>query len=403
MNKVLSGYSLMVAMLLGAFSAPVAASVSAATDLVLNNPYKAVFLFKTTGKDPYFQLYRPGTRSLETVMFGYYTGTGVHVNRVTKAIDQLGMLIPIRATWLFEDGPVKIDEKFVGWRESVIAKSYEDIFKATKILPDHKYKGTPFVDQYLEGIPSMWVLRSAAEVTSLRRYIEPMFEQAKLLEKGIEKPLLVVEIEGTQTSFTQDDAVFLDKYFTLVDMTNQAVQSFFVKHQEQINLAVLKIGTAKQVKEGFADMIFRSVESVTNEFKAKEMGAAIITAAITAVVFKTGEKILGELTTHAHGEVKKHAKEKVIHPLFGKDEEVPKSDGFEEAIKALEKAKEDKEKRALEKAKEDKKKRALEEGADVRRSGPKKNSHDVRDGLLIGAGIMGAVVVGSALYSGSTD
>lgn len=320
MKKTLSGYSLMAALLLGLVSAPLAAqnaSENAAVTALakLDTP---VLLFKTTAKDPYFMFHRPGSSTLETVIFGYYSGTGAHVQRVTKAREQLSHLIPIRMTKFFAEGPVKIDEKYVGWRESVVAKTYEDIFKAVGVISDLSYKGTPFVDQYLEAVPMKWVFNNAAEFASFRLFIQPLFESHNLLVQGLPKPVLVVEFEGPKAGeLSAGDYEFLENYFTLIDLTNEIARVFFAEHQKQILEAVVKCGDkniTKQVKEGLVDIMFREMESVTKEFKAKELFPIIIGTVVSAITVEVMKDYLKEITKHA----KNHAHARIVDPVMNK-------------------------------------------------------------------------------------
>lgn len=352
MNKALGVYSLMVSLVLGCFSAsaiasaPVVANIPAAAYAAFTKLDMPVFLYKTTGKDPYFQLYRPGANTLESVLFGYYAGHGVHVRHITNASEQLEFMIPIRWTTLYEDAIVQIDNKGTGYRESVMGKVAEDLFKAVNLLPEHSYKGTPFVDQYVEGIPMKWVFNKAAELTSLRRYLEPMFERAQLLAKGISKPALIIDIESAKNIISQEDSDFLNKYFTMVDPINDAVKLFFENHQKRINLAVLKIKDAKQVKEGFFEMLFRNAESVTKEGKAKEFGVVVISTLVSAITIGVIQEHMKEVSKDAHNHAKKHV------------------------------------------------------GVVVDRL---RENHDLRNGMLIGGGILGAGLVGAAIYAETTE
>lgn len=378
MKKTLSGYSLMVALLLGVVSAPLAAQNASENKVVaaLTKLDSPVLLFKTTAKDPYFMFHRPGSTTLEVVTFGYYSGKGAHVQRVTKPRQQLCSLMPIRMTKSFGDAPVKIDEKYVGWRESVIAKTYEDIFKAVGIMPDPYYKGTPFVDQYLETVPMKWVFNNAAEFASFRLFIQPLFESHNLLAKGLPKPVLVVEFEGPQVDqLSASDYEFLETYFTLVDLTDDTVKLFFADHQKQILEAVINSKDAKPVKEAFVDIMFRQMESVTNEFKTKEMAAAVVAAVVSAITMEVMKEYVKDITKHA----KDHAHKKIVKPMvvkvIGEKEEGGKKptimvDGVKYAPEAD----------AAQKS----------GAAPMNIEAP---AHNVRNGALLAAGILGAGVL----------
>lgn len=275
---------------------------------------KPVFMFKTTAKDPYYMIYRPGSNVLDVVMFGYYPGKGRHVYRVNKSND-ISKLMPIRQTTLFIDGPVKIDVKFPGYRESYIARASEEVFKTIGFLPEHYFKGVPFVDQYLENMPSKWVFSNVEHFAAFRSYVQPLFEASELLSKNLPKPLLVLEVESAAKQLSSDDYVFLNRYFTLCDLTNPDVKAFFANCQEPINKAIAQIKDAKQVKEGFADACFRHFESLIKEGKAKDIGAAVVGGVLTAITMKLADRYLGKITTAAEEKINKH----VVHPVASYD------------------------------------------------------------------------------------
>jgi hypothetical protein len=278
---------------------------------------KPVFLFKTTAKDPYYIVHRPGSNVLEIVMFGYYPDKkGSHVYRVSKPA-HIAELMPIRQTKLYIDGPVKIDEKFPGYREAYVARAFEDVLKAIKILPEHYYKGTPFVDQYRESMASKWVFNNAAEFSAFRSYLQPEFETADILAKNLPKPVLILEVENMATPLSEDDYAFLNSYFTLCDLTNPVVKAFFINQQEQIIKAIAKIKDAKQVKEGFVDACFRQVESMTNEFKVKEMAVAAITAVVTAITIDIAKGYVRDFGAHVKNKVHEGAVKPVLNRVNG--------------------------------------------------------------------------------------
>lgn len=273
-----------------------------------------VALFKTTAKDPYLMVYKPGASVLETIVFGWYKGTGTRVERVADATTQLELMLPIRQTLLFEDGPVKLDKKFVGWRESTIARGYEDIFKAIGVMADPYYKGNPLVDQYLEGIPMKWVLNEATEISSLRKYLQPRFDEAGIAGKGEKKPVLIIEFDGQDREITKEDQEFINKYFSPCSLTDEAIKTFFTTHQSKIRDAIVNGKDAKQVGESFADMMFRQIESVTSEFKTKEMAVAIVFGLLSGLLFETLHEHKKEIIKGA----KEGAKEHVVKPVHNK-------------------------------------------------------------------------------------
>lgn len=323
MKTVLNRYALVVALLVNLCNTSTQAYVALSSNNQSRTPASAeaqallevidtpVALFKTTAKDPYLMIYKPGASVLESIVFGWYKGEGTRVDRVSDATTQLELMVPIRQTLLFEDGPVKLDKKFVGWRESAIARGYEDIFKALHIMADPYYKGTPLLDQYLEGIAMKWVLNEGAEITSLRKYLQPLFDQAGVTGKGEKKPILIIEFDGQNTEITDEDQAFINKYFCPCSLTDDAIKTFFTNHQGKIRDAIVNCKDAKQVGEGFIDMMFRQAESITSEFKTKEMSVAIIFGLLTAITLDVIHDYRKDIVGHA----KKHAHEHVVKPV----------------------------------------------------------------------------------------
>ena len=325
MKKILSGYSLVIALFAGALIVPVAvgadASKSEKSGLAeLAKLDKPVFLFKTTTKDPYGIVYSPGSNKLEIILFGYYPGTGSRVFHVTKPKLQLGKLMPIRMTTLFMDGtPVKIDEKYPGYRESTLGNAFADVLMAASILSEHYYKGTPFVDQYRKAMPFKLVFNNVEEVTALRGLLQPLFEQHELLSKCSVKPVLVVEIDDAEQTLAQGDSDFFKTYFTLCDAADEEAKAFFKAQEDPMANAFAKLKDAKQVKEAFGDIIFRQFESLVKEFKMKEAGAAAVSAVIAAVTYDIAKGYVGDITKHAKAHVHKNAIEPVINNLNAVD------------------------------------------------------------------------------------
>ncbi|MBM3886580.1 hypothetical protein FJ364_01505 [Candidatus Dependentiae bacterium] len=308
MKKALSYYSFAMALLVSVVAAATtslraeATSIEKAGIAELSKVDKPVFQFKTTSKDPYALVYRPGSNVLEILTFGYYPGKGAHVFHISKPAVQLNRLMPIRMTKLYIDGLVKIDEKFPGYRESALGRALEEVLMATSVLPVHYYKGQPFVDQYCEGMPFKLVFNNVAEISALRAYLQPLFEQHQLLIKGYVKPALLIHIENAEKTIASGDYDFLKTYFTVCDPADEVVRAFFDKQQDPINQAIAKSKEYKQVKEAFADIIFRQIESAAIEFKVKEVGAAAVYMLLAGVTLDLAKDIARKMT----GEAKKH-------------------------------------------------------------------------------------------------
>ncbi len=241
-----------------------------------------VFQFKTVGKDPYVLKHNTGAHTLEIITLGCYPGAGSQVNHIARSED-LANMIPIRHVTLCCDAGVKIDAKFPGYRESYVGRLTTDMFAGIGLMPDKYYKGALFVDEYVEAIPSKWYLRDVRDFDALRKYLQPLFEQHNLLGRGLQKPLLVLQFEKNNVKLSEDDYAFLGKYFQFCDLTDPVVLAFFNAHQTQIFEEIGRLGDAKYVKETLFEMFFRYVEKMGNEFKGKEIAAAVLYALVTAV------------------------------------------------------------------------------------------------------------------------
>jgi hypothetical protein len=326
MKKILSGYSLVIALFASGVIAPIAVDAGSSKRensglAELAKIDKPVFVFKTTAKDPYSLVYRPGSNTLEILLFGYYSGAGSRVFHVTKPEKQLNKLMPIRWTKFFMDGstPVKIDEKYPGYRESTLGNAFADVLMATSILSEHYYKGTPFVDQYLNAMPFKLVFNKVEEVTALRSLLQPLFEKHELLSKCHVKPVLVIEIDGTDQILSQGDSDFFKTYFTVCDETNEEVKAFFGLQQDAMERIFVRSKDAKQVKEAFADIVFRQFESLVSEFKMKEAGAAALSVVIAAVTYDIAKGYVGDITKNAKAHVHKNAIDPLIKNLNSAD------------------------------------------------------------------------------------
>lgn len=270
-----------------------------------------LFVFKTTAKDPYAMEYRSGSSILSMITFGYCPKGGYRVERVTNPSEQLTSLIPIRSTILFEDGPVKIDVKYLGWRESVIARGYENVLEALSLINEKPYKGFPFADQYLENIPMKWVFNNSKELSALCTYLASLFDHLQVAVNNDKKPVLMIDIEGKKNTIAQEDLLFLNRYFTLADKSNPDVKEFFESKQRLILEAVLKMKDAKQVKMSATDMILNVIEGEYKEFKMKDLIWPFIGATIAAYARNNINKLKAEWCGAAQKADKKSDKKDV--------------------------------------------------------------------------------------------
>lgn len=250
--------------------------------------------FKTIGEDPYMIVYHPGKNEIKTVTCGTRDKNGA-ARRAKKATDFVN-LTPIRGTVLIADAGLKLDEKYRGYRKTVIGKFLDNTLKTIDLLPDRKYKGCVLVDEYQAGMPMKLVLRDAQDLSNLRKYLEYHFKRMAVIPS--KKPLLVLEVTNSPDLFvaardvrsvaeSNSDVEFLERYFELADPMNTDVRDFFEKSQFIFMETLYKLGDAKTVGKSLGEIVFDDIEKKSIDFKTVDVAGALITLAIGWLVFES--------------------------------------------------------------------------------------------------------------------
>ncbi|MBX9830456.1 hypothetical protein K2X40_00720 [Candidatus Babeliales bacterium] len=252
--------------------------------------------FKTISEDPYMITFYPGKNEIVTVACGT-TDKAQGPRRAKKAAD-LENLVAIRNTVIFADPGLKLDQKFRGYRKTVVGKFLDDALKTISFLPDRKYSGSVLVDEYQTGMPMKWVLRDMQDFRAVRTYLEKKFDTMVLPSK---KPLLVLEITDSLDLFenargleglSQADVDFLETYFELADPANPEVCAFFKACQEIFMETQHKFSSPKVVGRSFGEIVFDAIEKRSDDFKAVDYAGAIIATLATMILFDSCKEAL---------------------------------------------------------------------------------------------------------------
>lgn len=253
--------------------------------------------FKTISEDPYMIVFHPGKNEINSVICGTRDKER-GPRRAKKAID-FANLIAIRNVVLFADAGLKLDEKFRGYRKTVIGSFLDKALKTISVLPDRKYKGLALVDEYKAGLPMKWVLRDAQDLTNVRKYLEKHFRKMAIVPA--KKPLLVLEITNSPDLFAsargidglaEADVDFLENYFELADPMNPEVCEFFQRCQFDFMETMYKMGDAKTVGKSFGEIIFDDIEKKSIDFKAVDAAGVLMTVIIGWLVFESCKEAL---------------------------------------------------------------------------------------------------------------
>lgn len=245
--------------------------------------------FRGFGK-PWMTVFKPAQGQLSMVTFGKINTETGSIEQFKNYGTEFETLIPIRFTIKFVETPVsvQIDKIYAGWRESYIGRALETIFKSIKFLPDLKYQGTPFVDEYQECMPMKWVFNDMQDFVGFKTYLKKKFEE-KNVQPLAEKPLLLIEFDKINQTFEKDDLSFLTTYYELLDATDPIVKKFFDTKQETVDEARDNTKDAKVILDSYGEMFMRTIEGAAWDFKGKEMiiyGTAAVALALTVDLVK---------------------------------------------------------------------------------------------------------------------
>lgn len=229
------------------------------------------FNYKKKDKYPMFIHYMPGPdKTVKTVMCGTRSATTGNVMLVTSS-KQLALVTPVRM-FIHDVGPnMKVDEKYLGLRETLLGKAVDRIAYLT-ILNKKEYKGQILISEYnAENVMPMYIkLGDLEDFRALRSYLESG------IKSRADKPLLLLKIvKQGNDSLTQGDKDFLMKNFTLLDENDCLVREFFEKSMNQLKDAQNKFGDARPVGEKFGDLVMGGIEKECGEFKKEKLALIV--------------------------------------------------------------------------------------------------------------------------------
>jgi hypothetical protein len=247
----------------------------------LDQPY---CFFKTTGKDPYVIVHYPGKGELHNITCGTYNSdTGE--TTVVKDSPDLKNLEVIRSTKYFADSNIKLDVKHPGYRKTNVGKVVESFLDIIDLVPMRSYKGEILLDEYNAGFPMKWVLGKGEDLKEICKYLTKKFEQEGFLPQE-NKPILVVEIGNHNEKIENTEELFLNKYFTVVDIFDPTVKKMFDAYQK--NFYAIKESTkgAETVGETLVEKFFAGGESFCKDFDTNKVAYFLTTAVVSGFVTK---------------------------------------------------------------------------------------------------------------------
>ncbi|MBD3231281.1 hypothetical protein GF322_01330 [Candidatus Dependentiae bacterium] len=239
---------------------------------------QAACFFNTNGDDPFLIVLDPSIRETKIIKCGCFD-SNTQVPRQIKTENDLKNLIPLRLTINGFGGNYKYDIKYPGERKSMVGS-----LLASTILPDIKYKGALFIDEYNAGIPMFWVLKNINELRSLIKYFNKNLEQNPMPKQ---KNILVLKFlnDPNLETLTEMDKQFLNKYFELFPLTDKDLKNFFENRNNMLIDTNFNMGNSKpkRIGESILQGIFRQAESFYEDFEAKKI--AILIGAFIAITF----------------------------------------------------------------------------------------------------------------------
>jgi hypothetical protein len=237
------------------------------------NPKVPFCFFKAPEtKDPYVLKYHPGSNYLQSITCGYWDSekeTFLH----TEKMENLENLAVIRATTYLCDIIKKIDHKYDGYREYVIGEFIEEVLKAVKVLQDKSYGGTVLIDEYLQSLPTKFVIKNLTGLKSLQKYYEKQFELKKIAPSA-NKPVLAIELIDTSQKLECEDLVFWNKYFDVADSSDASVGLMFDSFQKIVDEAYDHAKDAAPICETYGETGMRLAEKYCLDFKVQNIVAA---------------------------------------------------------------------------------------------------------------------------------
>lgn len=265
-------------------------------------PDQAFCFFKATAKNTaYMMKYHPGANEVQMYMCGTQDA-GKAPRRLATAKD-LRNLIVIRNQVFLADLNLQLDKKFVGYRESALARELEAFMAWVGVLSDKPYAGTLLVDEYAAGLPMKWVFNSNKELSSLLSYFTRNIQAKNITVAS--KPVLMLQFVQAGHKLSAKNREILEQYFTLAEYNAEAMSfghyqdfcEFMVQAQKQLSDALSRYGKeTPTVGQTFGEIFYGSLEKEVKDFKTRELLGAIFGAYLVKLYSenfkKTAEKSL---------------------------------------------------------------------------------------------------------------
>ena len=237
--------------------------------------------FKTGGKDPYVIKYNPATNQLSSIVCGYYDKNKDYLFHIKKPQDMENLVV-LRSISFMADISKKVDQKYRGYRETVVGVYLEELLKTIRILPEREYNGTILIDEYVEGIPLKLVLKNKQDLQSITAYYKKHFKEKKISPLS-KKPLLVIEFIKHDEKINPEDLEFFDKHFEISDTSDETVANLFERFQSSFFRVLDATKGAQNAAETFGEMAMRLIEKYCHDFKVKDL-MALATLTFSAVL-----------------------------------------------------------------------------------------------------------------------
>ena len=256
----------------------------------LNRKDQHFVYFRYVDGDKYPVMFKcdPRLNKIEVVLCGTYDKVYDIVRQVQSSGDLID-LTPIRQIAKSVDFGTQHDKKFDGYREAWGGIILEAMLKSVGLLSSDGYKGDLLVDEYVGNEPHVFevVLGSQQDFKAWKAYMLRNFE-LKNVSAPEAKPLLFLKLLGGNQVLDERDWEFLSTYFDVLGYDEPQVKEFFSNTKDIVLDYLDKTKEAKQVGQGFGEMLMSGIEGKTKDFKVKKLVAyfgLMIAAGVTRKVF----------------------------------------------------------------------------------------------------------------------
>lgn len=270
------------------FVSSVAADAAKYSEFTKHDQPFAFFKVADGDKYPYMIKAEPGFNRFSMILLGSERENGDVV--LAKTAQDLETMTPIRNTLKCADSGVQIDKIYEGFREAYVDIALEATFKLMNMYPMEGYKGKLFVDEYLAGMPMKWTLSTSAQLSATVKFLQARFIENKIAPAA-NKPLLLVELYD-KSSIVGAEAAFLNNYYTVLDLQDPEVATFFVNAQKFLNDALDKTKDAKNVAEAFGEGLLRELDEKAKKFEAKKLIGWVTMIVLAGLTWKAFENFV---------------------------------------------------------------------------------------------------------------